>query len=191
MSKIEANTIDSISGTSTLTLGSSNASTIALGSGDVQSNFNYPAFKVDMSSNQTLSNNTWTKMNLNQEAYDTDSAFDTSNYRFTVPSGKGGKYQFHTQAFIDSGSTSILNYIYIAYYVNGTRDKNLNHHNFTNSDIRSFSMSCAMQISLSASDYVEVYVRANQDSGSPVVYAEESSGRTSFIEGFRIGTWAY
>jgi len=147
---------------------------------------NTPAFKVDMSSNQTLSNNTWTKMNLNQEAYDTDSAFDTSNYRFTVPSGKGGKYQFHTQAFIDSGSTSILNYTYLAYYVNGTRDKNLNHHNFTNSDIRSFSMSCAMQISLSAGDYVEIYVRANQDSGSPVVYAEESSGRTSFLEGFRL-----
>ncbi len=171
MSKIEANTIDSISGTSTLTLGSSNASTIALGSGDVQSNFNYPAFKVDMSSNQTLSNNTWTKMNLNQEAYDTDSAFDTSNYRFTVPSGKGGKYQFHTQAFIDSGSTSILNYTYLAYYVNVTRDKNLNHHNFNNSDIRIFSMSCAIQISLSSGDYVEIYLRANQDSGSPFVYS--------------------
>ena len=39
MSKIEANTIDSISGTTTLTLGSSNASTIALGSGDVQKFF--------------------------------------------------------------------------------------------------------------------------------------------------------
>ena len=36
MSTIEVNTIDSVSGTSTLTLGSSNAGTIALGSGDVQ-----------------------------------------------------------------------------------------------------------------------------------------------------------
>ena len=38
MSKIEANTIDSISGTSTLTLGSSNASTITKASG-VNANF--------------------------------------------------------------------------------------------------------------------------------------------------------
>ena len=44
MSTLEVNTIDSVSGTSTLTLGSSNAGTIALGSGDVQSNFLHPRF---------------------------------------------------------------------------------------------------------------------------------------------------
>ena len=46
MSKILVDTIDTRSGTSTLTLGSSNAGTIALGSGDVQSNMLYPAFHV-------------------------------------------------------------------------------------------------------------------------------------------------
>jgi hypothetical protein len=122
---------------------------------------NTPAFKVDMASNQTLSSGTWTKMNLDNEGYDTDSAFDTSNYRFTVPSGKGGKYQFHTSAFIDSMSTSLLNYIYIAYYVNGSRNRNINHHNFTNSDIRSFTMTCSMQVDLSAGDYLEAYVMVN------------------------------
>ena len=188
MSTLEVNTIDSVSGTSTLTLGGSNAGTIALGSGDVQSNFNYPAFKVDMSSNQTLSSGTWTKMNLNNEGYDTDSAFDTSNYRFTVPSGKGGKYQFHTSAFIDSMSTSLLNYIYIAYYVNGSRNRNINHHNFTNSDIRSFTMTCSMQVDLSAGDYLEAYVMVNVDSGTPQITAVESEGRTAFLEGYRIGT---
>ena len=44
MSTLEVNTLDSVSGTSTLTIGGSNAGTIALGSGDVQSNFMYPAF---------------------------------------------------------------------------------------------------------------------------------------------------
>jgi len=33
---------------------------------------NTPAFKVDMASNQTLSSGTWTKMNLDNEGYDTD-----------------------------------------------------------------------------------------------------------------------
>ena len=130
----------------------------------------YPAFKVDMASNQTLSSGTWTKMNLANEIYDTDSAFDTSNYRFTVPSGKGGKYQFHTSAFIDSMSTSLLNYIYIAYYVNGSRDRNINHHNFTElNDIRSFTMTCSMQVALSAGDYVESYVMVNVDSGTRTI----------------------
>ena len=53
MSKILVDTIDTRSGTTTLTLGSSNAGTIALGSGDVQSNFLQPSFLAYLSSNQT------------------------------------------------------------------------------------------------------------------------------------------
>ena len=78
MSKIEANTIDSVSGTSTLTLGSSNASTIALGSGDVQSNFLYPAFEAVLSNDQSVSNNTVTKIQFNSEVFDTDGCYDNS-----------------------------------------------------------------------------------------------------------------
>ena len=84
MSKIEANTIDSVSGTSTLTLGPSNASTIALGSGDVQSNFLYPAFEASLSADQTISNNSQTKVQFNTEDLDTNGCYDNStNYRFT------------------------------------------------------------------------------------------------------------
>ena len=183
MSTLKVSTISPLGtdATKTITIGSRSNGDVAAGAFT-----NFPAAKIDMSANQTLSNNTWTKMSLDNKVYDTDSAFDTSNYRFTVPTNMAGKYQFHTQAFMDSGTTSNLNYTYLAYYINGTRDKNLNHHNFTNSDIRSFSMTCAMQISLSAGDYVEIYVRANQDSSSPIVYAEESSGVTSFFEVFRM-----
>ena len=147
---------------------------------------NTPAFKVDMSSNQTLTSSAWTKMNLNNELYDTDSAYDTSNYRFTVPSGKAGKYQFHAQAFIDSMSVSLMNYAYIAFYVNAGRNTNLNHHNFTNSDIRSFSMACSMQVSLSVGDYVEVYVMVNVNSGTPQITASESGGKPAFFEGYKL-----
>ena len=43
---------------------------------------------------QVISNNTYTVGELQAEFYDTDSAFDTSTYRFTVPTGKGGIYFF-------------------------------------------------------------------------------------------------
>jgi hypothetical protein len=44
-------------------------------------------------SNQTVTDNAFTKAQLNVADLDTDSACDTTtNYRFTVPSGKGGKY---------------------------------------------------------------------------------------------------
>ena len=84
MSKILVDTIDTRSGTTTLTLGSSNAGTIALGSGDVQSNFMYPAFEAHSNADQTISDNTYTKVSLQTEIFDSDSKFDnSSNYRFT------------------------------------------------------------------------------------------------------------
>lgn len=43
-----------------------------------------PAFKAYRgTSTQTISANTWTKVQLNTVSYDTSSAFDATNYRFT------------------------------------------------------------------------------------------------------------
>ena len=84
MSKILVDTIDTRSGTTTLTLGSTNAGTIALGSGDVQSNFLQPSFFARLSSDQTISSDTSTKIQVNSEVFDSDGKYDnSSNYRFT------------------------------------------------------------------------------------------------------------
>ena len=105
MSKIEANTIDSISGTSTLTLGSSNASTIALGSGDVQSNFLYPAFHVVRTSTTGIAHATTTTLTYDTTVYDTNSAFSGTN-TFTIPSGLAGKYYFYCNQGLDGSAPS-------------------------------------------------------------------------------------
>ena len=68
MSKILVDTIDTRSGTSTLTLGSTNAGTIALGSGDVQSNFLQPSFAARLSADTTISNETNTKIDSVKQA---------------------------------------------------------------------------------------------------------------------------
>ena len=60
---------------------------------------NTPAFKVTLSSNQTLADDTLTRIAWDTEEYDTDSAF-ASNI-FTVPSGEGGKYVFEYHVFGD------------------------------------------------------------------------------------------
>ena len=53
---------------------------------------NTPAWSVGISANQSISNGTYTKVAFDREEVDTDNAFDnSSNYRFTVPSGKAGK----------------------------------------------------------------------------------------------------
>ncbi len=78
-------------GTITTSSGSGN---ITIGSG-VTINVNRPAFSAYLSADQSVSNATVTKINLNVESFDTDDAFDSStNYRFTVPTGGDGKYFF-------------------------------------------------------------------------------------------------
>ena len=119
MSKLETNTIDTVSGTSTLQVGSTNTSTITLGvSGDTINvpsgvtiansgtatgfgGANTPMVSVDKTgSSQSISATSWTKVTLNTERVDSDSAF-TSN-TFTVPSGKAGKYYMSAFATVTS-----------------------------------------------------------------------------------------
>ena len=71
---------------------------------------NTPSFGAYLSANQGLSNDTWTKITMNTEEWDTDSAFDHStNYRFTVPSGEAGKYVFSvTTTYDDTGGTTAV-----------------------------------------------------------------------------------
>ena len=93
MSTIEVNTIDSVSGTSNLTIGSGNSSQITLKSGATLTNFpnNTPAFSVTKSADQSLSGgDTTTTITFDTEVLDTDGAFASNT--FTVPSGKGGFY---------------------------------------------------------------------------------------------------
>ena len=107
MSKLETNTIDTISGTSTLQVGSTNTSTITLGvSGDT---INVPSgvtiansgtatgfglaecsFRAYQGSQQNVPNATSTQITLDTEDWDTDNAFASNT--FTCPSDKAGKY---------------------------------------------------------------------------------------------------
>ena len=81
--------VDSVSGSGTTGIGT-------MTFGDAGADFS-PNFRAYMSSNQSISTATVTKLNLDAESFDPDSAFDTSTNQFTVPSGKGGKYFIYAQ----------------------------------------------------------------------------------------------
>jgi len=102
MSKLFVDQVDPKTAT-TLTLGTS-GDTISIPSGVTIANAgtatgfgedNTPSFKVRLSGDQTVANQTTTKLAFATEDWDTDSAWNTSNYNFTVPSGKAGKYFFY------------------------------------------------------------------------------------------------
>jgi hypothetical protein len=102
MSKILVDTIDTRSGTSNITIGSSNASQITLKSGATLTNFpaNKPYFFGKKASDSTISRRTQTVITgLTEDEVDSDSAFDGTT--FTVPSGEGGVYYFYANIFTD------------------------------------------------------------------------------------------
>jgi len=118
MSKLETNTIDTISGTSNLTIGSSNASTITLKSGATLTNFpaNTPAFEAYPSGTQTISADSWTKLNFATERFDTDGTYDASNSKFTP--AVSGKYYIY--AIMDVAPSGNGDQIGLRIYKNGS-----------------------------------------------------------------------
>ena len=196
MSKLETNTIDTVSGTSTLQVGSTNTSTITLGvSGDTinvpsgvtinnngtQTGFggaNTPAFFAT-ADGQNVTDNTYTKVNLT-EVFDTDSAFASS--KFTVPSGKAGKYFFYAslQNLVDTNSHLINSYCNI--YKNGSVYKE-NRTNFASNNIRMHSIDNSVVMDLAVGDYVELYTAIDTSSSQPSV---NTSDRGSSFGGYKI-----
>jgi hypothetical protein len=178
MSKILVDTIDTRSGTSTLTLGASNAGTIALGSGDVQSNFLQPSFFVKLSSSQSISSGSFTKITFDSEEWDTDSAFASN--KFTVPSGKAGKYFFTAGIYIDGLDDGEYNELFF-YKNGGSVNWGRQNSNSPRTDAHGAFTTNAI-LNLNASDYIEIYVYQNEGA------ARNADANYTFFAGHRIGT---
>lgn len=106
---------------------------------------NAPAFSASPST-QAYTTNTWTKVMLTSEEFDTNNCFDNiTNYRFTPT--VAGYYQFN--AYIE---TSGATYVQIAIYKNGALYKT------TQQASSAFGTTCSTIISMNGStDYVELY----------------------------------
>jgi hypothetical protein len=79
---------------------------------------NGPAFSAYASANQTVSSATFTKVQFNTEEFDTNSNYDTTNYRFTPT--VAGYYQITTGcAFTTTQTSELLSTV----YKNGSRFK--------------------------------------------------------------------
>lgn len=79
---------------------------------------NGPAFSAYMSATQNISNSVYTKAQFNTEDFDTNSNYDTSNYRFTPT--VAGYYQVNTSVY---GTGSLITQVNIAIYKNGSLSK--------------------------------------------------------------------
>ncbi len=199
MSKLETNTIDTVSGTSTLQVGSTNTSTITLGvSGDTinvpsgvtinnngtQTGFGgnmAPAFHAYLGANmEGLSDGATTRINCNTEIFDTNNAYDnSSNYRFTPQTS--AKYFVYGQVMVDSDATA--NLVDMDFEIrknNSTIGKATM--NFSNNNIRIATLNTQAVVSMNgSSDYLDIYVYVNTgDSGNYKIIADSTQQRTYF-----------
>ena len=207
MSKVQVDTIDTRSGTSTMQIGSTNTSTINIGvSGDT---VNIPSgvtianagtatgfgvagtesFLAFLSSNQSVSDNTETLVGFDTESYDVGSNYTntSSNYKYTVPSA--GKYRFYTQVSGATDGSYAINNTFIRLKKNGSTDIIYNssptHQNSHAPDTAQATIDVTLDCS--ASDYFQIYANINSTgSGHSVTNIYSDSSRRTFFGAYKI-----
>ena len=129
---------------------------------------NTPMMSAYMGANQTVSDATFTKIQYNTELYDTDSAYDYStNYRFTVPSGKAGKYLIDASVYM-LGNNNDEKRKAMGIYLNGSRvRKEEVASNYSTGQSSAGSLSITSILNLSAGDYIEIFGYLDVNSGTP------------------------
>ena len=163
MSILKVNTIQDKGGNTLLV--SDGAGTISSGGAIT----NTPAFEASLSSNQTISSGTATKVQFNQENLDTDNNYDNStNYRFTPTTA--GKYFVFLDIGINTNADSNMNDNHCFIYKNGSIEKR-SHFNFRANAPRFGTVSLSTIIDLNGTDYIEAYAECNDSSGSPTIQA--------------------
>lgn len=144
----------------------SNTATLPAATGTVMVSGNMPAFSAYRTGNQTLTTNTWTKIQLNTEEFDTANCFDsTTNYRFTPT--VAGYYQVN--AILDLGGTGVT-FTLSSFYKNGSSFKYIGYITNAAEIVHTGSYLIYMN---GTTDYLEVY--AYITATSPTVFGASTA----------------
>ena len=145
---------------------------------------NTPSFKVLATDGTNISNTTWTKVTMGTKIWDTDTAFDLSNSRFTVPAGKAGKYQFHFR--VKMSGIDDNEYIRAHLYKNGTRvEASGNEFHSPGNDLQVPSQGF-YAMSLVAGDYIELWCYHNEGGTRTMFGGTTEMADTSYLQVVRL-----
>ena len=169
----------------TLTVPSGGNLTVASGAtinitGATQTGFpeslnNKPAFLAVLSANRTITDVTTTNAECNTELLDTDGLYDNStNYRFTVTAGTVGWYWISGAAEVAFG-TNEAGYLRVMIYRNGV-EYYTSYQNMTSNAANTYGLTASGIVDLTtADDYVELFIRADDQSGNPQLNGKGSN----------------
>jgi len=167
---LKVENIQTSSGSGTITLGQS-GETVTVPSGatldmtnatmSLNSDMkNTPAFFATLTADVTLADGVFTTVPWNNIVKDTHNAFDTSNYRFTCPSGNSGTYYIGGMTLCLSGALTQASYSDIYLRKNGSN------YLYQMSDMRNnytyqIPNPFGVFMDLDDGDYVDIQVRLN------------------------------
>ena len=141
---------------------------------------NTPSWHAHLSSSQNVSSGTETVINFDTEVLDSASAYNTSNGRFTVPSGQAGKYYVYAQLMRNNFFNS--RYL-VKIRVNDSQLISAEDRNTDTGGTTFQTVQVAGILNLSVGDYVNVALY--QDSGSSAGCNGGSNSRSHFM-GFKL-----
>jgi len=147
---------------------------------------NTPFFNATLSSSSNINDSTTTKINFDTVKTESSSGiFDTTNFRFTVPSGQAGNYEITLKVrVIDTENNMVRTDFYI--YKNGSALSQFGGLTTgTDQDLRGIDSCCSVILDLAVGDYIEGYLYVDTtDSGTTILYG--NSGWETYLSGFKL-----
>ena len=186
-SQIKVNEIIKQSGSS-ISIGESGDTINLAGSAYAAAGDNTPMFDAYLSADATFSDASATKIQFNTETIDTDSAYDnSSNFRFTVPSGEAGKYLIYGSAVFGTDTASGNGAGALLLYKNGAvfASAGVTNHNANNPERESQFLSQIYD--LSVGDYLEFYVYCDTTGSGAKLYAASAGSGSYASQACRFG----
>jgi len=146
---------------------------------------NTPAFEAKDETTQTMSDETWTKLDVASENFDTNNNYDNSTMRFT-PS-VAGKYFFYAKSDLDASGYLDMRSADISFYKNGSRQIYTNSRFFQGGNTSAGGTVATPFVSAiftlnGSTDYVEVYAKINALDNSDVYAMNTIFGGYKIIE---------
>jgi hypothetical protein len=135
---------------------------------------NTPNFRAKITTDTDFTTGQYNAVTFPSEDYDTASAYNTSDGKFTVPSGQGGKYFIYSQLITNAKASSELEFMTMNLYKNGSNYRSVQCY-FVSNPIRRFGLNLVTIENLSAGDYLQMYVYVDDASGNPDLYNDSTN----------------
>ena len=166
---------------------SSGTGNISIGSG-VTVNVNRPAFFAELSADQTgIADATATTIVFDSERYDTNSAYNTADGKFTVPTGHAGKYFFYSTIFCTSGGNN-FNSTFMYFDKNGGTQLNEEYWDASTGSTTGFTNRTSVVADLSEGDIIKLMAYADMSSGGTWNCNQNSTSQSRcYFLGYKIG----